>query len=295
MSLLTDPPVTDQNSQPNVDEPRRNARRVVAFGLILVVLLASVVTIAAFTGTEESASAAGSSGALPISDEESASRVVPPAPATTLKPLIPIAEAPPEGQLVATAKVKVGEVAIWSSPTEDEPEWLLPVPTEFFGDRHFLVLAESNDWLKIAVPVRPNETVGWIPADDVTLSSTNFRVQISVSGRSVKVWEGDELVVDTSAAVGRDNAPTPLGSYYIRDILPWYEDSAYGPYVLALSAYSEVIDVINGGEAVVAIHGTSRPELIGQAVSLGCIRLDNEDIRLVAETVPVGTPVEIVA
>ncbi|MFT7602183.1 MAG: lipoprotein-anchoring transpeptidase ErfK/SrfK [Acidimicrobiales bacterium] len=147
----------------------------------------------------------------------------------------------------------------------------------------------------MAVPVRPNETVGWIPADDVTLSSTNFRVQISVSGRSVKVWEGDELVVDTSAAVGRDNAPTPLGSYYIRDILPWYEDSAYGPYVLALSAYSEVIDVINGGEAVVAIHGTSRPELIGQAVSLGCIRLDNEDIRLVAETVPVGTPVEIVA
>jgi lipoprotein-anchoring transpeptidase ErfK/SrfK len=46
---------------------------------------------------------------------------------------------------------------------------------------------------------------------------------------------------------------------------------------------------------VVAFHGTSKPELIGQAVSNGCIRVPNDAIAKIAATVPVGTPVDIVA
>ncbi|HUG53354.1 MAG TPA: L,D-transpeptidase, partial [Vicinamibacteria bacterium] len=42
-----------------------------------------------------------------------------------------------------------------------------------------------------------------------------------------------------------------------------------------------------------ALHGTNRPETIGQAVSHGCIRLRNEDIGRLYEMVPVGTPVYI--
>jgi lipoprotein-anchoring transpeptidase ErfK/SrfK len=42
-----------------------------------------------------------------------------------------------------------------------------------------------------------------------------------------------------------------------------------------------------------ALHGTDNPASIGQAVSHGCIRLRNEDIRRLYETVPLGTPVYI--
>jgi hypothetical protein len=42
-----------------------------------------------------------------------------------------------------------------------------------------------------------------------------------------------------------------------------------------------------------ALHGTNRPETVGQAVSHGCVRLRNEDIARLYEMVPVGTPVYI--
>lgn len=42
-----------------------------------------------------------------------------------------------------------------------------------------------------------------------------------------------------------------------------------------------------------ALHGTNVPSSIGQAVSHGCVRLRNEDIARLYETVAVGTPVYI--
>lgn len=44
-------------------------------------------------------------------------------------------------------------------------------------------------------------------------------------------------------------------------------------------------------ESGYALHGTNRPETIGQAVSHGCVRLANEDIAKLYKMVPVGTPV----
>ena len=38
--------------------------------------------------------------------------------------------------------------------------------------------------------------------------------------------------------------------------------------------------------------GTNKPDLIGQRVSHGCVRLRNEDVlRLVSFKIPLGTPV----
>lgn len=42
-----------------------------------------------------------------------------------------------------------------------------------------------------------------------------------------------------------------------------------------------------------SLHGTNKPETIGRSVSHGCVRLRNEDIATLYETVPVGTPVYI--
>ena len=102
-------------------------------------------------------------------------------------------------------------------------------------------------------------------------------------------------VMQVPVAIGKSGSPTPTGSFYLRDELEWDEASVYGPYVLALSAFSETIDRINGGDAVVAIHGTRRPDLLGTAASLGCIRVENDSIRAVAAVIEPGTPVEIVS
>lgn len=46
------------------------------------------------------------------------------------------------------------------------------------------------------------------------------------------------------------------------------------------------------GEGI-AVHGTNKPELLGQAVSHGCIRMTNEAARQLYHEVEVGTPVFI--
>src|SRR5204863_8383471 len=42
-----------------------------------------------------------------------------------------------------------------------------------------------------------------------------------------------------------------------------------------------------------ALHGTNKPETVGQSVSHGCVRLRNQDIEQLYEMVPLGTPVFI--
>jgi lipoprotein-anchoring transpeptidase ErfK/SrfK len=42
------------------------------------------------------------------------------------------------------------------------------------------------------------------------------------------------------------------------------------------------------------IHGTDEPELIGQAVSLGCVRLRNEDLSELYQFLPLGTRIQVV-
>lgn len=199
------------------------------------------------------------------------------------------------GKTLATAKITNGTVEVFSEPNGIEVAWSLGVPTEFGGPRHFLVIGESDGWLEIQVPVRPNGSVGWIKRSSVTVAAVPHRVRVDLSERSVVVWENDEIVFESTVAVGRDSAPTPVGSFYIRDIIDWTPESVYGPRVLALSSFSEAIDQINGGDAVVAIHGTNAPWDLGKAVSLGCIRLDNEMVLALADLVGPGTPIEVVA
>ncbi len=81
----------------------------------------------------------------------------------------------------------------------------------------------------------------------------------------------------------------------MNDLVEKWDGSAYGPYILSLSAFSEALDSFGGGVPVIAIHGTNDPGLIGGAFSNGCIRIPNEAIRVLADNVPMGTPVDIVA
>jgi lipoprotein-anchoring transpeptidase ErfK/SrfK len=42
------------------------------------------------------------------------------------------------------------------------------------------------------------------------------------------------------------------------------------------------------------VHDNPWPELLGQAVSHGCVRLSDDDIEFLRSRVPLGTPVKIV-
>ena len=48
-----------------------------------------------------------------------------------------------------------------------------------------------------------------------------------------------------------------------------------------------------GSDTAIRIHGTTDPGSIGRAVSNGCIRMPDEVIQRLRDTLPLGTPVLI--
>ena len=96
--------------------------------------------------------------------------------------------------------------------------------------------------------------------------------------------------------VGRPDTKTPTGRFYVTDKVEQANpDGAYGPLALPLSAYSEQLDQFDNGVPVIALHGTNHPELIGQDVSNGCVRMPNDKVTQLGATIPFGTPIDIVA
>lgn len=199
-----------------------------------------------------------------------------------------------DGSWVATA---IGDgVPSYSAPNDELPAlWFFPSPTQFDGPRVFRVLSATEDFYEVMIPVRPNGSTGWIPKSDVTLSEVTYRAEVNLTDDSLTVWDGDEVIVQTSAATGKTSTPTPVGEFFVRDVIEKSPSSAYGSYILGLSGFSETLDSFNGAEPAIAIHGTNRPDQIGEEVSNGCIRIPNELVELLAETVPLGTPVSVVA
>jgi lipoprotein-anchoring transpeptidase ErfK/SrfK len=92
--------------------------------------------------------------------------------------------------------------------------------------------------------------------------------------------------------IGAPGAPTPRGEFVVRNRLTRFKSAFYGPVALGTSARSETLTDWPGG-GYVGVHGTDRPDLIGGAVSHGCIRLRNADIVRLARELPIGTPLTI--
>lgn len=160
----------------------------------------------------------------------------------------------------------------------------------------FLVKGKGTDRLEVYLPVRPNGSSGWVNAADVTVSTVPYRIEVGISEHRIRVFDGNEVIVDEPVGVGRSDRPTPGGIYYLKELLqPPDPNSVYGSFAYGLSGFSNVLESFNGGPGVIGIHGTNEPSSVGGDVSSGCIRMRNEVIeRLVNDIgLPLGTPVEI--
>jgi lipoprotein-anchoring transpeptidase ErfK/SrfK len=196
--------------------------------------------------------------------------------------------------LVATSTVS-GEQPVYASP---DGEVMRTLPNPWIGESPLVFLVKErvdDSWLEVYLPVRPNGSTGFVPTSDVQVSGHSWRIEVRLSEFGLTVYEGDEVFLDTEIAVATDNTPTPGGLYYTTELLqPPEPDSAYGSYAYGLSGYSEALTSFNGGPGQLGIHGTNQPELIGQQVSHGCIRLRNEDIEKLAPVLPLGVPVTVI-
>ncbi|MFC3687600.1 L,D-transpeptidase family protein [Aquipuribacter hungaricus] len=157
-----------------------------------------------------------------------------------------------------------------------------------------LVAEEAPDgWYRVLLPVRPNGSTGWVAADDVAVATVHHRLEMSVAANELRLYERGRLVRTMPAASGTGDTPTPLGSFFLTELLEPTNDG-YGPYAYGLSGFSEVLTSFGGGPGQIGLHGTDDPGSVGTASSHGCIRLSDEDITYLARTLPLGTPVDVV-
>lgn len=93
---------------------------------------------------------------------------------------------------------------------------------------------------------------------------------------------GREPIAKYPVAVGGPDSPTPAGVWRVSSKMEGWEER-YGSRWLGL----------NCPWGSYGIHGTNKPGSIGSKVSLGCVRMLNEDVEALYPLVPIGTGVII--
>ena len=178
----------------------------------------------------------------------------------------------------------------WVTPTD--AAWLLVTARARGADRRC--------WLQVRLPWRPNGSAGWINADNVVLARTPWRIVVSTIRHTLTLFRAGKSVRIVSVVVGKPSTPTPDGLFAVWWAIPWHPDDFLGSWVLDLTAHSDVLRQFDGGDGTVAIHGRGGASLqdpLGTALSHGCIRLSNDAIDWLAQTIGPsglpGTPVQI--
>ncbi len=172
--------------------------------------------------------------------------------------------------------------------------WAFSNPTYFKHPMTFLVTGRSGPWVKVLLPARPNHTEGWVRADQVRITTTTFRMELTLSDYRLVVYEGNQVLADTKVVTGTPRTPTPTGRFYLNDKEQQsWAGGSYGPWVLSTNGYSEAMDLFDGHLPVIAFHGTNLPGLIGTRSSNGCVRMTNDVVTLLAGRLPLGTPIDI--
>ena len=147
-------------------------------------------------------------------------------------------------------------------------------------------------WVKLRLQLRPNGTYGWIRASAAHLSTTRTAIVVHRGLRKIEILRSGVVVDEAPVAIGAPGRETPLGNYYVTArFIP--DDPFLGVFAVETSAYSKLTEWPGGG--LVGIHGTSAPQLLGQAVSHGCVRVSNATALRLRKYVPLGTPISIVA
>lgn len=105
-------------------------------------------------------------------------------------------------------------------------------------------------------------------------------ILIALGERRLYLFNNGQIIRSYLVAIGKPSTPTPIGEYAIRHKL-MYPGGPFGSRWMSFQPHY-------------GIHGTNRPDLIGQAVSHGCVRMFDRDVEELYDMVQVGTPVQII-
>ncbi|BBD59829.1 hypothetical protein NIES2109_26200 [Nostoc sp. HK-01] len=124
------------------------------------------------------------------------------------------------------------------------------------------------------------------------------QVVVDLSDRRTYVYQGDLVIASYPIAIGKKGWETPTGSFEVMNmqhdpiwrhpitgkVFPPGTDSPLG---------ERWIGFWTDGRNEIGFHGTPDIHLLGTAISHGCLRMRNSDVRLLYDQVKVGTLVTV--
>ncbi|MDP8289481.1 MAG: L,D-transpeptidase family protein [Candidatus Susulua stagnicola] len=141
------------------------------------------------------------------------------------------------------------------------------------------------------------------PNQKLKISTCKFSIVVDKSQNLLFLKRGGEVIKTYIVSTGKDNS-TPTGVFHIANdklIKPtWYKTGAIippdSPDNVLGARWMGLKGIDNGGVEIegYGIHGTTKPNELGKQITLGCVRMKNEDVEALFDIVPVGSEVIII-
>lgn len=157
-----------------------------------------------------------------------------------------------------------------------------------------MATAQHEQWLEVLLPGRPNGHSGWIRKRATSITTTDWKVVVHLTSRTMAIERANSVVRIVAVVIGAPTTPTPLGEFFVEEVLLLDHSAVGAPFAFALSARSNVFQEFAGGPGQVAIHGLENIGGIpGTAASHGCVRVDRATLDWMVTRLAPGTPVTI--
>ncbi len=124
------------------------------------------------------------------------------------------------------------------------------------------------------------------------------RLTVDLSDRVVYLHRHDKLTASYRVAIGQPHWETPSGTFRIRQMVKkptWQHpltDEVFPPGE-ANPLGDRWVGFAADEQMKLGFHGTKDEHLIGKAVSHGCLRMSNRDVRALFDQVSIGTEVTV--
>lgn len=177
------------------------------------------------------------------------------------------------------------------------PVAVLPA-AELGGPAWVPVVQTSPGWERVLLPSRPNRATGWIYTGGTRTSQlvtrrTSYLILINLDARTLRVYNGPQLLGRWTVAIGSRATPTPTGrTFLLASLAP--QHPTYSPLILPLGFHSNTLTTFGGGPGTVGLHGWPNRSVFGRAVSHGCVRVPANGLRVLSR-VPLGSLVVVTA
>ena len=130
-------------------------------------------------------------------------------------------------------------------------------------------------------------------------TDSSVLLTLSLSERTLEVQQPGSITTIYNVAVGQADWQTPTGEFTVlsklenpawqhpltKEEIPPGPDNPLGTHWIGFWT---------DGQAQIGFHGTNQEDLIGEAVSHGCVRMRNQDIKTLYSQVEVGTQIIVI-